>query len=145
MKTVNSFALASMSFVAVSGSWADEPLPVQPQQQPQKQAVSPPLQQSSAQYHRLQRLSQNSKHDRVILLSASAQQPQSQSPAASQSQQLDQKRLAAASDLLLQNAAPRRSLLSRLLGKRSRNTIPISQATAPAADNKQVQPLPNTK
>lgn len=126
MKALKSFALASLSFVAVSGVQADEPVKAQRDSQNQ---VSPPHQQ----------VAQSNRHRSRQQLSAL------QSPAPQQQNPVSAAQPPAKVNDQPVIKQPRRGLFSRLLGGPSRysSSIPISQATVPAASSSQAQPLPH--
>lgn len=141
MKSLKSFAFASLSFVAVSGVQADEPVKAQPQ--PQNQVVSPQNQWvESGRHHRWHLV----KHQSQVV-QAPATQPQNPASAAQPpSKSSDAPKLTATANQPV-NEPSSKGFLSRLLGRRahSSSSIPISQATAPAASGSQSQPLPNAK
>ena len=141
MKSLKSFAFASLSFVAVSDVQADEPVKAQPQ--PQNQVVSPQNHWAeSGRDHRWNLV----KHQ-LQIVQPPATQPQNPASAAqppSKSSDATKLTTTAYQPVIEQS---HKGFLSRLKGRRSHSSssIPISQATAPAASSSQSQPLPNAK
>lgn len=143
MKSLKSLAFATLSFVAVSGVQADEPVKAQPQQTTPNQAALPQKPAvASSRHHRWQVVKQPAQ-----AVQSSSSQQHLPSSAGSPPSKLSEPAPSTTAVSQSVAEAPHRSLLSRLRGYRSRNSsaISISQATAPAPAGSASQPLPNAK
>jgi len=158
MKALNSFALISLSSLAVAGVvQADEPIKTQPQQQPAQQTAAPQQAQTpqyqlvqSGRRQRWQLVQQNpsTPSQSTIVQSPASSQQTIPTPAASSSPNTatsPARTTAIPQQYLVEQRRP--SLLSRLRGKRYQysSVVTTAPATTAAAPNAASQPLPNAK
>lgn len=147
MKALNSFALLSLSSLAVAGFvQADEPIQAQPQQQATIQAQTPQYQRvQTGRWHRWQQVNQN----QPVIVQSPASTQQHPPTSAAQPPVTTAKSPAKITSVVEQPVIETRrpGLLSRLRAKRGNSTTvasvtPTAPSVAPSAAG---QPLPNAK